>query len=255
MAGRRQFDNGQIPIERIDLRFGDPLKFLISMGQSRQWEYKDFQERPQAQQQPNPSPKNNDEAKLQEGQVIVAKLNDKLQRVDKELMDSEEVKVKLNCQVNLLKIQVAMLMKQLEERVLETSDIKLDLKQKMIVEQLNLSFRKSKLDDSRRRLGNGQSIGGISDSQNLSQTSSQQQPFQKAQNLSQSQQQQMLQQQQIKQQQIMQQQKLAAQQITQSQKSESTGRSIIQQNSNNSSSQQQVRPPQRQQIQQQRVLQ
>lgn len=42
-------------------------------------------------------------------------------------------------------------MKQLHERLLDSADIEIDFKSKLVVEQLNLSFRKSKLDDSRRR--------------------------------------------------------------------------------------------------------
>lgn len=84
---------------------------------------------------------------------ILKNLGDKLQRVNKEIQDSEEVKTKLQCQVNLMKLVVAQLMKKLNDKIVDQTDVKLDFKDLMVCEQLNLSFRKSRLDDSRRKMG------------------------------------------------------------------------------------------------------
>jgi len=42
-------------------------------------------------------------------------------------------------------------MKTLHDKMLNVADIEIDFKSKMVVEQMNLSFRKSKVDDMKRQ--------------------------------------------------------------------------------------------------------
>jgi hypothetical protein len=49
-----------------------------------------------------------------------------------------------------MKTQVAMIMKKLHDKAQDVADIELDFKSKMVVEQMNLSFRKSRVDEISR---------------------------------------------------------------------------------------------------------
>lgn len=67
------------------------------------------------------------------------------------MRDSEEVREKLICQVNLMKVQIVDQMRKLQERAMEAADIEIDFKAKMVAEELNLSTRKTKNRDSSLR--------------------------------------------------------------------------------------------------------
>ena len=51
--------------------------------------------------------------------------------ITSEAKDSEDLREKMRCQFNVLKLQVVMTMKKLEEKTLEMSDIKINLTQRL----------------------------------------------------------------------------------------------------------------------------
>ncbi len=67
------------------------------------------------------------------------KYKQKIDHIDKETKDFEDVRDKLQCQYNLMKFQIACLMKQLHDRVHEGAGVDIDFKSRMMVENLNLS--------------------------------------------------------------------------------------------------------------------
>ena len=48
-----------------------------------------------------------------------------------EAKDSEDVRERLKCQFNLLKLQVVMIMKQMDDKMIDTADVKIDFKNKL----------------------------------------------------------------------------------------------------------------------------
>ncbi|CDW74502.1 UNKNOWN [Stylonychia lemnae] len=175
--------------------FGNPLKFSLNLANKRIWEcsidiyfkfthiVKDYR-KPTVKPSPNPSPINDGNVDYE---PFVQKYAQNLQKVEKDLTEADEVRLKLQCQVNLMKTQVAMIMKKLHDRMVDVADIELDFKSKMVVEQMNLSFRKSKIDDVKRQ-NSAFSQDNLKSAGNQSvliktqaATQQQQQPFAKAQ--------------------------------------------------------------------------
>ena len=58
--------------------------------------------------------------------MMIGTMQDKLKKVDKELQESLEVRDKLQCQVNLMKYQLAELMTNLQAKVKKEAGIDLD---------------------------------------------------------------------------------------------------------------------------------
>lgn len=96
-------DNGPMPLERIDLRFGtNPLKFVLQLGNNRRWECstplfhflidKDLQPVSSSQGDSEDSDTSVDKEQMQ---AIITKLQEKHKKVQKDLNDSLEVKEKL----------------------------------------------------------------------------------------------------------------------------------------------------------------
>ncbi len=48
-----------------------------------------------------------------------------------EVKDAEDVRERLRCQLNLVKLQTVSLMKQMDERMLETAEVKIDFRGKL----------------------------------------------------------------------------------------------------------------------------
>ena len=62
---------------------------------------------------------------------MVSKLKEKLSLIANEVKDAEDVRERLRCQLNLVKLQTVSLMKQMDERMLETAEVKIDFRGKL----------------------------------------------------------------------------------------------------------------------------
>ena len=51
--------------------------------------------------------------------------------IGNEVKDAEDVRERLRCQLNLIKLQTVMLMKQMDEKMVETADVKIDFRGKL----------------------------------------------------------------------------------------------------------------------------
>ena len=83
---------------------------------------------------------------------MVGKLQEKLALIGSEVREAEDVRERLRCQLNLVKLQTVTLMKQMDERMLEAADIKVDFRAKLQqtrVKKAGTTPRKDGYDSSR----------------------------------------------------------------------------------------------------------